>query len=529
MKKFFNNTIVFILILSFSFTLFGCSDSRVKTFPEYEIKFADGEDYFEFLSSSDVNVSLSSNDVDLIGEVIEVVEPDFFLEKMFELEEVKTKTAIDFGVEKHDKSIADSNGNIDISAFAAAVAVNNESYLENKVFGLENLEENEIFKICEVIVATVEKAKEKYPELDWNKVYCTLADLKILMKTGLLSFAQVDKERVLSVNPFTASISEMRDGKNSYFNVLVHETVHMIQIGCPCEEKQHEMISRRCGLSCFWDDFSANTADWPWLIEGSAEYFMSKLTGISPRTYKFKVGYINSYTMSAILNDNVNVDDMAKLCFSNDINDLYNVFSCETQEEKDNFLRLLITTQMLQDDSDAFAGRYKDAFGIDISQSDDADAEFRYSVKPTICISFAKEFYENLTALLNNKEIPLNDVFFLINIFESHINTHLKYTSSDNYKYNKIFVSKYLTVRDAFFDRLGKTNGISDCEEKYLSYEMFDETTLKINASISFLSEEKRDFFSERVNFLRENASLGVKVTDTVFFEENQESTSISD
>ena len=38
------------------------------------------------------------------------------------------------------------------------------------------------------------------------------------------------------------------------------------------------------------------------------------------------------------------------------------------------------------------------------------------------------------------------------------------------------------------------------------------------NASISFLSEEKRDFFSERVNFLRENASLGVKVTDTVFF-----------
>ena len=303
----------------------------------------------------------------------------------------------------------------------------------------------------------------------------------------------------------------------------------MIQIGCPCEEKQHEMISRRCGLSCFWDDFSANTADWPWLIEGSAEYFMSKLTGISPRTYKFKVGYINSYTMSAILNDNVNVDDMAKLCFSNDINDLYNVFSCETQEEKDDFLRLLITTQMLQDDSDAFAGRYKDAFGIDISQSDDADAEFRYSVKPTICISFAKEFYENLTALLNNKEIPLNDVFFLINIFESHMNTHLKYTSSDNYKYNKIFVSKYLTVRDAFFDRVGKTNGISDCEEKYLSYEMFDETTLKINASISFLSEEKRDFFSERVNFLRENASLGVKVTDTVFFEENQESTSISD
>lgn len=99
----------------------------------------------------------------------------------------------------------------------------------------------------------------------------------------MLSYAEVSKDMVLSISKNNTEIVLNMKDENGLRNVLVHETMHIIQLGCECEDIDH--CERRAGISVYWDGFTLNTTDWTWFVEGSAERNMCNLTGEDATTY----------------------------------------------------------------------------------------------------------------------------------------------------------------------------------------------------------------------------------------------------
>lgn len=58
--------------------------------------------------------------------------------------------------------------------------------------------------------------------------------------------------------------------------------------------------------------------------------------------------------MSLLLKDDVDADNMETLCFYSDPDMLFDAFSCETQEQKDEILNMMITMEVLQMQPEAF-------------------------------------------------------------------------------------------------------------------------------------------------------------------------------
>ena len=327
----------------------------------------------------------------------------------------------------------------------------------------------------------------------------------------MLAYAQVNEELVLSISQNNIIIAQSQLGDNGFRNILVHELMHIIQVGCMCENL--EGTSRRAGISVYWDDFSLNTTDWTWLIEGAADRFTSKITGDDAITYKYKVDYICSYNMSILLRDSVNADAIETLTLYDDPKLLFDAFGCETQEEREEVLKLLISTEILQTQPELFYDKCAENTGYNPAVSQEEKDNFGYYLKADIGVSLSREFYENLVDFIQHNEVSLNDVFFLINLFEGHLNQHMKFNKEEQKEFNQKFFEKYNILRDEFFKKLAKDNPGMDFDSLYDDYKIVSDNNL--NADLNMLPATKREFLIERAQWQKDNLALGVKVPAT--------------
>lgn len=446
-----------------------------------------------------------------VNDVIENQKADFEYEHLYELDEVKKRLDFDAAVDTHRYNALNEVGVLEASHLSKIVMENNEAFLEEHDFGYEAVDEEYATQLCSVIVTTVNMMKDKYPEIDWSRVYCNLGNLKILYDVGMLSYAQVSKDLVLSVSKNNTEIVLTMKGDNSFRNVLIHETMHIIQIGCKCEKIEN--CERRCGISVHWEDFTLNTTDWGWFFEGSAERNMCNLTGEEAISYQYKMDYICSFTMSVLLKENVNADTMETMSFFDDPQLLFDAFGAESQKERDEVLKLMITTNILQMQPQIFFDNLKADTGIDYQKDNETLDNFSYSLKPAICITLAKEFYSNLCSFLTENEISSNDLFFLINLFEGHLNQHLNYNNESKAQINKPFTESYLIMRNALFDALKRDNPSVDIQSLYEEYSILS-SEAKLNAELSMLPVDKITFLAERAQWQQELNALGIKVTN---------------
>jgi len=494
-----------VLMLS----LYGCGKPKYER-PDLEEPIVQTEMTYTFSSQPSQMLTLSAEGAASVTEAVKAQQPDYLYAHMYELDEVKHRlemTGVD--VQTHKFSALNENGVLDGEYLAGLVIQNNKAYLEEHDFGYKEPEEDYLLELCSFIIDVVERMKEKYPAIDWERVYCNLGNLKILYDVGMLSFAEVSEDMVLSISQGNTQIVQVLKGDDGFVRVLTHETMHIIQIGCPCEGIEN--CSRRAGIAYYWDDFFLNTADWMWLAEGGAERNMCNLTGGKALTYQYKIDYLCSYTMALMLRDEVAADTMETLCFQDDPQLLFDAFDCQTQEEYDEVLKLVVTTDILQMQPRTFYDRYREATGIDMWEDTEACDQFNFSLKPAICISLAKEFYENLTAFVAENPISSNDLFCLISLFEGHLNQHLQYKSEAKKAYNQIFFDGYLPMRTALFDALAAENPDMDLDAMYADYQIsVAENT--VNAELSVLPESKRVFLLERAQWQAEMGALGEKV-----------------
>lgn len=498
-----------ILTLCLLMSFCGCN-SKSCSQPNLNLDTSGRENKYTFASAESEELELSKDGLNDILSVVEGQKTEYEYSDLYALDEVKKRLDFDVSVDNHKHNALNEVGVLDADHLALLVAENNNAFLAEENFGYENVDAEYIKQICTLIVDIVNEMQSRYPEIDWDRVYCNLSNMKILYNVGMLSYAEVSKDMVLSISKNNTEIVLNMKGENGLRNVLVHETMHIIQLGCECEDIEH--CDRRAGISVYWDDFTLNTTDWTWFVEGSAERNMCNLTGEDATTYQYKMDYICSFTMSVLLKESIEADTMETLCFYSDPDMLFDAFSCETQEQKDEILNMMITMEVLQMQPEAFFLELIEETGVDPRETEDSLNQFCYTLKPSVCVTLSKEFYENLSHHIYENGISVNDLCFLITLFEGHINQHLDYDDASKAEINKVFVDSYIPMREALFELLKSENEGINLEEMYSQYIIFDKETDTLNADLNFLPGDKKDFLAERAQWQNDLFGLGEKL-----------------
>lgn len=488
-KKVFALLLCVFLLLSFS----ACSQSSVK---KYNMTFSENKTRNTMrLGDNDVseNIFISKDDAKVLLNTINNTTVEFPYSDLFETDNCYSRLETQVYVKEHD-SIFKSISDINATALLNRVKENNINYLEINTFGYETPEDEDILTLTKLIVDVFGTITNNYPAVDTERVLCNLSELKILYKKGMVDNAQVTADMVLNISPNMFEIVDIMAGENGCRNVVIHEVMHIIQMGCKCEDIEH--CTRRCGVSYRWDDFELNSTDFNWLFEGSAERMMCNLTGDDALTYKYMINYICTMNLSTIADEKVPANYLETLSFYDNIDLIYELFECKSVEEKKEILNLFIAINIIQTAPEEFLQVYGDNNNIDINDSNKID-ELNYTLKPAACLVMTKTFYRNLIEYISsNNPITTNDFMYLINLFEASIDNHLRFTNTALDKYNREFCDAYLIIRDSLFSSVSANNGI-EIDKLYKDYAMLlDENT--VNASLKAFSEDKIAFLLGR-------------------------------
>lgn len=501
------------LALCFAFLLphiCACSSAPYYESPSLSEEMEKIENKFSYSGESGPTLSLESAYAENVYRTIGENRPVFEYEHLYETDKAIERLDFSALVDVHKSSALDSQGELDAKYLCGIVLENNAEYLADAPFGYSAVEEDYALEICQLITETVKHVLDKYPEIDRSRVYCNLGNLKILYKTGMLDFASVNPDMVMAVSNTSANIAEINKGPGAYRNIMIHETMHIIQIGCLCEDIG-DKASRRCGICVYWGDWALNSADWGWLFEGGAERVTATYTNSRPLTYAYKVDYICTFNTALLLDRDVPCDFFETVCFYDDPELLFEAFGCESEDERREVVNAMITVNVLQMSPEAFYLEFEKEYGYRPDKDDDTFNDFCYSLKPAPCLTAAGYFYKNLTRLLCENKIGANDLCFLINSFESSLNMHMNFADESTAAVNEPFSKGYRAIRDAFFDAVSRSGNGVDMAELYEKYEMCDKEEQIIAASLSFLSEEERAFFLDRAQRAFELEKLAVK------------------
>ena len=125
--------------------------------------------------------------------------------------------------------------------------------------------------------------------------------------------ARMTADMVMNIGPNMFEIVDLMSGENGCRDVVVHEIMHIMQMGCKCEGIEH--CTRRGGFLYRGDDFELNTTDFGWLFEGSAERMMCNITGDVALTYKYMINYICTANLATTLRNDVPANYLETLSF----------------------------------------------------------------------------------------------------------------------------------------------------------------------------------------------------------------------
>ena len=352
--------------------------------------------------------------------------------------------------------------------------------------------------LCELIVEVVNDMTGIYPDVDYDRVYCNLANLKVLNKNSMMSIAEVTNEMVLHISKSSSDMKKLHSGENGYRDTMVHEIMHIMQYGCACE--QNENCIMRVGLARAYSDFDVNTSKLEWLSEGSAELLKNNLLGIDRDVYQNMVNYINTINLSTVFNNGIPARYVETLCFYDDINKLYDLFGCKTKDEKLEVLNMLITINIIQFAPQEILTLYGEKYDVDISDTKVID-NINYSIKPSACMTLTKSFYKSIANLLTEeKNITMDDFCFMISLYETAMNYHLRLNRENLAEYNAEYLENYKTLREKLFSFVSANTG-TDIKTYFNDYKITNSET-ELCASMKWNDSNKNKFLLERAEFL---------------------------
>lgn len=415
----------------------------------------------------------------------------FNTEKALELYEEENKAEV-----KHTHDFLNGGKTVDADKLYDVVIDNNKDYLsKNKSSLYKELSKKELKKILVIVADTINEYVKEHPDIDLNSLSCTLGDLKVFSKTAAVN-AFVSEDGVLAINPPMLNILVKKyetKGIDAYENTIKHETIHLIQR--MCQDEREQVKSKFIGISRKYESLDMNPLCFNWLYESSAEKNVSNMKGDIPIVYSTMITYLNSLNLTNFLNDDNTTTEAENLDSYKKLEGLFKLFGASTYEEKIELINMMVSINIIQAEPEDFIKKYEKAYGKEFSE-ESVFTEVKCIIKAEVMQTLTKYFYKNLANKIANKELAIEDIFYLITIFENDINLHIKYTNSKYNDYNENFINYYVNVQNEFFYSIS-LNGTYTFEEIQGKFDLYnvkaydEANNLQNNYSLVWLDEEK--------------------------------------
>lgn len=406
---------------------------------------------------------------------------------LFDYETAIAGIDFDHSVAAHRYSALDENGELTKEHLFEIVCENTPPYIEeNFSYGFaEEVSDDLLLTICEIVTDVINETLARYPDIDRERVYCNLGNMKVIEKAGIMDFAAIEAGMVMHVNRNTAETMKLMSDHNMY-NTIVHEAMHIIQYGCECEELGE--CTRRAGLAHYYEEH--DQSDWTWLAEGSAERMADLYANVDAMTYTTMVNYILTFDLATVLDPKIPANYTETLCFYSELDRLYEMFDAETETEKEEVYRAMYAMQVIQMEPQGAIDDYERLFGE--IWTEDVRSEVNIWMKRPMVQTITKRFFVNLASAIENNAMTRNDLFFLLNLYDSTVNVHIDFEDAEYDEPNALFVPWYRSVREALFDCVENATA-----EEYALYSACDDG-IHLNAGMQWLETEKRDFLIEK-------------------------------
>lgn len=407
-------------------------------------------------------------------------------------------------LDKYDQSLPFSNhhdnvmDDVSVDSLYNKVLENNKSYIKYKEenYGFcyyKELDNNEIKKICEYVVEAYNAFSTK-EEANIGEVKCVLNNLKVFQNASAAN-AFVNEEYCLVTSPGMIDILKiMNETKDVdvYKNVIIHEATHLFQLSCP--DRINE-TTKMIGVSPQYDDVQLNPLNFSWYYEASAEKCTTNIMNTDPLVYQYMINYLESLSIATILDDNVDVSQNELNCFTKDLDSLFKMFNCKTKTEKIEIINMMYSIQIIEVEPEEFFEK----LGREIT--DVEKKELKKDLRSSIFSTLTKYFYKNLVMKTLNQQVSLEDLFYLITVFENDINSHISYNKLENYEYYDEFLTNYSEIQNQFFKSIVASSEYSYEEvlEKFNNYALYQDIdgVKKYNASLDWLTIEKQKYIMD--------------------------------
>jgi len=381
---------------------------------------------------------------------------------------------------------------------------NSSSYL-NSHKGYTPMSSSEINLIAEILYHMIEVNYDSFNETDLRRIYSLLNDIKVV---GIDSTDYTVNElrkpynaRVVEDGTIMIDLKTIETylvGENAKEKTYEHEIYHLFQRMCPDAQIAGYY---QIGPSQYWDNLEVNSLHWNWLYESAAEKFsMDHYETMDPLVYKNMVGYLKSLDLITLISPNYEQSAVEESTLVVDEDNIFKLLGAKTPEEKREVIYLLYSIDYLQNNREDFEAVYMADNGLE-KMEDSTRTTIKREMKNSICITLTKIFYRNLAERVKNTDVSIQDIFYLINVFEEDINYHTQYDEKGK-DYVRM-MEEYTNIQNNFFRMLAGNDEktYNEIVEAFNVYSMAIVTNdgLRRNCELSWLTEEEREFIYDQM------------------------------
>lgn len=392
-------------------------------------------------------------------------------------------------VDKHSGDYFENEKNVKADKLFDVVKHNNREYMSKGAAEHFNneLSDKQLRETCEIIADTINWGIANITGFDYQRVGCILANLKVLERNSFSLGTFNEKNYVLALTPeMIKNKSERVENVDMLALTISHETMHLMQCYCPdisIGEKDSFI-----GVSYTFGNLPINPLRNRWLFEASAELNATIKANIMPTTYQYMIDNLETINLAKILNNKSKPRELEKFSFTNGTKQLYEYLEFSNENKSIEFLYAI---ELLREKPEDFKAAYEEKNGL---LTEDYQEFIKKTYNPYFVEVTSKLFYKNLAKRLVDDKIPLNDVFYLISLYEMDL---LKDIPLDNKsvreKYSSIYCD-YLLLQEEFFSHIQKNIDI-DVKDAFAGYYVnYIEGSIYANADLGWIEPEKKKY-----------------------------------
>lgn len=353
------------------------------------------------------------------------------------------------------------NGKINEEALKKQVIKNNSEFLEKVGIGKYNEFDKKTFeKVFSILIEGLNYQLQSGVDIDIAQLDDNLTHLRMLRMTSHGS-GMVTDDGIFALN-----LDVIESKQPQYPNVdilrmvVLHEGNHLVQLSS-VKERENEGSSRNLGIAYSWDNLEVNPLLYTWYTESSAEYLKNFQYGNGSVTafYENQVKSLESLTLATILKEGVNEKSLAQLSLQPDLNRLFEIFNCNTEDDKIEVLQMMYAIEIYSNQPAEFNNFYMRNIGKNLEIY-----RFHDSLRTSVGQTLTKKFYENLATYTIQNNSSLKDIFSMMSTFELEMIRLAKNSPT--------FVNMYQNIQNKYFTAISKSLNMSNDEllASYIEY-----------------------------------------------------------